>query len=209
MIDKHNSLDNSNLNLDLPSDDKKSHKILWVSIGVILLFTAGGIGYYKIFHSNIISDQKNIKTTRTVFASQETCESQTDFPCRFQMCAEDGTGICANFQEGWSAVSSLYTVEEILRTDRLKYRGASSEITDPYLVRAYLVSRKTADCPSCLSPDPSVCAPCPLGQIILAPTSNPKSADTLMVGVIPGLEINNAIQKLELNNIYEFTLKPG
>lgn len=209
MIDEHNSLDNSNLNLDSSSNDKKSHKILWASIGVVVLIIAGGIGYYKISHPNIISDQKNIDTTRAVFASQETCESQTGFPCRLQMCAEDGTGICDNFKKGWSAVSSLYTVEEVLRNDRLKYRGASSEVTSPYLIRAYLVSRKTVDCPPCLSPDPSVCAPCPLGQIILAPASNPKSADTLMVGVIPGSEINNAIQKLELNTIYEFTLKPG
>ena len=111
---------------------------------------------------------------------------------------------------GYVFASNVYSISDILQSDMLKYRGASSWAVKPYVVKGYLISKKLVSCPPCSSPDKSLCGPCPMGKITLASVSNPNSTDILNIDVSSlDLKIQNIVQKLELNYIYEFTIKPG
>jgi len=111
---------------------------------------------------------------------------------------------------GYVFASNVYSVSDILQSDMLKYRGASSGAVKSYVVSGYLISKKLVSCPPCLSPDKSLCGPCPMGKITLASVPNPNSTDILNIDVSSlDLKIQNIVQKLELNYIYEFTIKPG
>lgn len=104
---------------------------------------------------------------------------------------------------------SFYAIEKIVNSDSLRYRGASLQAVEPYRTKGYLIDRAMANCPPCGSPDPSLCAPCPSSSITLAASLNAtREKDRLMVS-IDDINLQKKILDLALNQVYEFTLKPG
>ena len=143
-----------------------------VTIAIISFFLAPK----KILKTDSLIDNTSVHYD---FSSREMCEKQTGWPCRATMCSEDGSGVCNNFIKGrsWGPVLpeyDLYEVEEVLRSDKLQYRGSAS-VANRYLIKGILVSKQYADCSTCLSLDPSLCSPCPNGKIILASVSESKT----------------------------------
>ena len=173
-----------------------------VTIAIISFFLAPK----KILKTDSLIDNTSVHYD---FSSREMCEKQTGWPCRATMCSEDGSGVCNNFIKGrsWGPVLpeyDLYEVEEVLRSDKLQYRGSAS-VANRYLIKGILVSKQYADCSTCLSLDPSLCSPCPNGKIILASVDFTLFNNSSTMFISSNFSANNICPKW-LANIREQTL---